>query len=261
MNFKNLVKSILPVFILEYYRSHRIYVEEFSFHGPLSIKSDIEKKYKLQGDLLEIFVNNRDGMVHKWHHYIPLYERYFSPYREEKLRFLEIGVSEGGSLEMWRKYFGPKAIIFGIDINPECAKFDGQAGKVRIGSQGDKDFLERVVSEMGGVDIILDDGSHHMKYIPTTLEILFPHLSNGGIYMIEDLHTAFWKEFGGGYGNRKNFFNYIFDVINDMHSWYHKKGIRKMGIGDDCSGVHIHDSIVVLEKGNVFPPVHSKVQG
>ena len=75
---------------------------------------------------------------------------------------------------MWRKYFGESAIIFGIDIDPSCAKFNGIAGQVRIGSQIDKIFLDSVISEMGGVDIILDDGSHHMNNIAPTFKHLFP---------------------------------------------------------------------------------------
>jgi hypothetical protein len=95
-----------------------------------------------------------------------LYDRYFSPFRGRKTRFLEIGVNKGGSLQLWRKYFGDDAIIFGININPDCEKLNGLAGQVRIGSQIDRPFLESVIKEMGGVDIVLDDGSHHMQHIP-----------------------------------------------------------------------------------------------
>ena len=52
---------------------------------------------------------------------------------------------------------------------------------------------------MGGIDIVLDDGSHNMKDIIVSLESLFPMLNDGGVYMIEDLHTAYWRKFGGGY--------------------------------------------------------------
>ncbi len=73
---------------------------------------------------------------------------------------LEIGVSKGGSLALWRKALGDRATIFGIDIDPKCAEFDGKFAKVRIGSQADASFLKSVVDEMGGVDLVLDDGSH-----------------------------------------------------------------------------------------------------
>ena len=109
-------------------------IEEFSFTKNLNIREDIERKYNFSGALLDIFVANKDNVVHKWHHYIPLYDKYFSNFRNRQVRFLEIGVSKGGSLQMWRKYFGEDAIIFGIDIDPECEKYNGLGGQVRIGS-------------------------------------------------------------------------------------------------------------------------------
>ena len=105
---------------------------------------------------------NEGVKVHKWHHYLPLYDRYFGQYRGTPVKFLEIGVNNGGSLQMWRRYFGPDAVICGIDINPDCAQYDGQSGMVRIGSQDDPEFLASVIEEMGGIDAVLDDGSHRM---------------------------------------------------------------------------------------------------
>ena len=71
------------------------------------------------------------------------------------LRFLEIGVSHGGSLEVWRKYFGPDAVIHGLDIDPQCAYVvPPSVARVHIGSQGDKELLRRVVEEM--IDEFID---------------------------------------------------------------------------------------------------------
>ncbi|MEB3324897.1 MAG: hypothetical protein VKM17_06120 [Cyanobacteriota bacterium] len=92
---------------------------------PSGIKKDIYEKYGDCGGLLEIFASNTGPVVHKWHHYIPLYDRYFSSFRGRKIKFLEIGVSKGGSMQMWRKYFGEDAIIYGIDIDPACERFNG----------------------------------------------------------------------------------------------------------------------------------------
>lgn len=231
----------------------------FNFDKASDVKEDIKEKYGHDSDLLELFVTNKGYIVHKWHHYIPLYDRYFSSFRGRKIRFLEIGVSQGGSLQMWRRYFGEDAIIFGIDINPECEKYNGLAGQVRIGSQTDQLFLESVVKEMGGIDIVLDDGSHHMEHVPATLKYLFPHLCYGGIYMIEDLHTAYRRKFGGGYRAKKNFFRFLMDLADDMHHWYHSEELKQAVISTDCSGIHIHDSIAVLEKNKVYSPVHSKI--
>jgi hypothetical protein len=105
-----------------------------------------------------------------------------------------------------------------------------------------------VVSEMGGIDIVLDDGSHRMEYIEASLKILFPKLNNSGIYLIEDLQTSYWKNFGGGFDKKSNFFNTIRKFINDIHHWYHPVGNHKEMISAYCSAIHIHDSIVVLKK-------------
>ena len=238
--------------------SHVRPFSSFAFEGE-DIRTDIEEKYHYDGRLLKIFESNHGEKVHKWHHYIPLYERYFAPYLKGRVRLLEIGVSKGGSLQVWRKFFGTDAVIFGIDIDPNCAVSNGKFGQVRIGSQDDKDFLEAVVHEMGGIDIVLDDGSHHMKHIRASLEILFPHLRDGGIYVIEDLHTSYWKDFGGGYATKNNFFNQLIYILHDMHHWYHGKKPKISKISQACTGVHIHDSFVVLEKGKVYSPVYSTV--
>jgi hypothetical protein len=263
MNFKTIVKKLLPNFLINQIRARGVQegIEQFTFrsNAALEVKTDIQEKYGHESELLNIYANNTGAIVHKWHHYIPIYDRYFSPFRNRKIRFLEIGVSEGGSLQMWRKYFGDDAIIFGIDINPKCEKFNGIAGQVRIGSQTDHVFLASVIKEMGGVDVILDDGSHDMQHIPVTLEYLFPHMNYGGIYMIEDLHTAYWKGYSGGYRSKRNFFRYAMDLIDDMHHWYHNNDLKQALISKDCSGIHVHDSILVLEKNKVYEPTHSQV--
>ena len=260
MNLKAIKKLLAPSFKLRRGKKRGGMDEyEFNYANPTDVKRDIQEKYGHNSDLLEIFTSNKDSIVHKWHHYIPLYDRYFSSFRGKKIRFLEIGVSKGGSLQMWRKYFGEQAVIYGIDINPECEKYNGVAGQVRIGSQVDEEFLESVIEEMGGVDVILDDGSHHMDHISVTLKSLFQHLNYGGIYMIEDLHTAYWKSFGGGYQSNKNFFGFLMELVDDMHSWYHAEELMHETVSKDCPSIHIHDSIVVLEKEKVYEPAHSKI--
>jgi len=234
-------------------------IESFRSPKNIDVRKDIKEKYNFDGELLDIFLNNKNNVVHKWHHYIPLYDKYFGSFRNRPIRFLEIGVSKGGSLQMWRQYFGDDAIIFGIDINPECKEYNGLSGQVRIGSQADEDFLVSVVAEMGGIDIVLDDGSHRMEHIVGSLKILFPKLNNSGIYLIEDLHTAYWRNFGGGFDKKSNFFNSIRDLIDDIHHWYHPVGHHKEMISNYCSAIHIHDSIVVLEKNMVHRPLHSEI--
>lgn len=210
-------------------------------------------------DISDIFWSNTGKIVHKWHHYLPIYDRYFSRFRGGPVKMLEIGVSKGGSLKMWRDYFGPEAIIFGIDIDPKCAAFDGQYASVRIGSQADADFLRGVVTEMGGVDIVLDDGSHVGRHIRASLDALFPILSENGIYMIEDLHTAYWQNYDGSQSSPHNFMKVVKQLVDDIHHWYHLRGETVLATAGKLGGMHIHDSIVVLDKVTQTEPRQSQV--
>lgn len=236
-------------------------MKRYRFPEDGDVAADIRERYGFDGDLLEIYAGNDGVRVHKWHHYLPLYDRYFARYRGTAVKFLEIGVNNGGSLQMWRRYLGPDAVLCGIDINPDCAQYDGHSGMVRIGSQDDPDFLAKVVTEMGGVDVVLDDGSHRMAHIDTSLRVLFPMLSQGGTYMIEDLHTAYYPRFGGGLDAAGNFFNTVRRMIDDMHSWYHgKQRLAVPELAQEFNGLHIHDSVVVIDKAAPQRPTHSRVQ-
>lgn len=150
------------------------------------------------GDFADLFFEHDGRLVQKYVHYLSIYEKYFAAHRGNPVRFLEIGVDQGGSLQLWRKYFGPKAVIFGIDIVEQCRTVADADVRVRIGSQRDPLFLRAVVEEMGGVDIIVDDGSHQASDQRITFKTLFPLLSDGGVYIVEDLHTAYWFSYGGG---------------------------------------------------------------
>ena len=122
MSLKEMIKSLVPQFILDARRARIRGIGEFTFNEDFDVKDDIRHKYGYDGYLLHLFADNKKYVVHKWHHYIPIYDRYFSSFRGRKVRFLEIGVSKGGSLQMWRAYFGKDAIIFGIDIDDEVMK-------------------------------------------------------------------------------------------------------------------------------------------
>lgn len=206
----------------------------------------------------DLFWAHSGSVVHKWHHYFRIYDRHFGPFRGRPFRMLEIGVSKGGSLAMWRKYFGPEATIFGIDIDPKCAAFDGEHASVRIGSQDDPDFLRKVVEEMGGVDVVLDDGSHDSVHIRKSFETLYPLLADGGVYFVEDLHAAYWPKFSGGYESPLSFMNDVKTMIDDMHHWYHSRGQHIEAAANRLAGLHIYDSIVVLDKAEISPPRHTK---
>ncbi len=218
----------------------------------------------------EVFLAHEGQVAHKWDHYLPVYEQLLGRYAEgfvdenggrRPLRFLEIGVSEGGSLEVWRKYFGPEAVIHGLDIDPKCAfVVPDSVARVHIGSQDDGELLRRVVREMGGVDVVLDDGSHVASHQRATFDVLWPLLAEGGVYICEDLHTAYWPGYEGGLHRPGQFISVAKALVDGMHRWYarmpdtqlHRSGQHEV------RAVHFYDSVVAIEKVRRKPPTWTK---
>lgn len=201
------------------------------------------------GDIERMIYGHKGRIIDKWTHYPAIYERHFASFRGKPVTMLEIGVYMGGSLELWRSYFGPDATIFGIDIDPQCASRVDPPNQVRIGSQGDPLFLASVIGEMGRPDIILDDGSHIAEHQAASFRALFPSLKNGGLYVIEDAHTSYWRDFQGGYRRAGTAVELAKRLIDDMHHWYHAKGGNP-----EIAGLHIYDSVIVIEKGRKDSP-------
>ena len=140
------------------------------------------------------------------HGYTDHYQRIFSPIRKKKLTVLEIGVggfedpyAGGESLRMWRDFF-PNSMIYGIDIFDKHG-IDGERIKTFKGDQSSVDFLDALIAQIGHPDIIIDDGSHQNQHVITSFNSLFPHLSDNGIYVIEDLYSSYWQLMGGGWRN------------------------------------------------------------
>lgn len=149
--------------------------------------------------LREIFYSHDGNLIHKWDHYFEIYEMYFEKYRGKEINLLEIGVSQGGSIEMWKKYFGENLKLYSVDINPACQQFTSQTTQLFIGSQEDPSFLNKLRDELPEMDIIIDDGGHTMRQQILTFEYLFLKLKENGIFFVEDTHTSYWNTFGGAY--------------------------------------------------------------
>ena len=207
------------------------------------------------GAMETLFFENKGRLAHKWVHYLPVYDRVFAPFKDKAPRMMEIGVSFGGSLEMWRNYFGPKATIFGVDINPDCAARCDPPNQVRIGSQADPAFLRQVVAEMGGLDIVLDDGSHFATHQRASFEALWPLLAPGGLYMIEDTQTAYWPWMEGGYRRPGSAIEMVKSLIDDQHGWYHARR-QKFAPREEIGEIRVFDSIFVIDKTLRLRPGH-----
>jgi ubiquinone/menaquinone biosynthesis C-methylase UbiE len=146
----------------------------------------------------------------KFHNYTKIYEKYFESIRDSEVNLLEIGVSRGGSLDLWERYFQNGKFV-GVDINKDCLKYKNNRSEVRIGNQFDKTFLTSVCSELGPFDIIIDDGYHSSDSIIIGFETMWPYLKSGGFYVIEDIHCVYIQEPG-----RKlmEYFNSLLGHIN-----------------------------------------------
>ena len=203
-------------------------------------------------DLWADFLANQGKVIHKWEHYFAIYERHFGPWRGRSLTFLEIGVARGGSLSMWRRYFGPLAKIVGIDIDPRCRAHEGDGIAVRIGDQSDAGFFASVVEEFGAPDIVLDDGSHRMADLRASFDCLYPLMPKNGVYMVEDLHTAYWAKFGGGLGHPDSFIEFAKAKIDALNADHAKGAIAPDAFTRDTLGISFYDSLVVFEKGQVW---------
>ena len=164
---------------------------------------------------------------------------------------LEIGVSRGGSLQMWQRFLGPMATLIGIDIDASCAKHEDDNIFVRIGDQSDKSFLQSVSQEFGPPDIVIDDGSHVMADINATFEYFYPRLPKNGIYIVEDLHTAYWEEFEGGIENPDTFINRSKNFIDKLNADHSRGVIEADFMSKNTFGISFYDSVVVFERGSI----------
>ena len=210
-------------------------------------------------DLEKYFRNNNNRLIHKWNHYFDIYERHFNRFRNKEIVILEIGVSQGGSLQMWKDYFGDKAKIFGIDIDPRCKKLEEENIKIFIGSQSDRKFLRKIKETIPMVDILIDDGGHYMDQQIVSYEELFSHIKNNGVYLCEDLHTSYWPKWGGGHKKSDTFIEYSKNFIDYLHAFHSKQSSLKVNsFTRSADSIHYYDSIIVIEKRNREKPLSLK---
>ena len=129
-------------------------------------------------------------------HHIKHYNKLFREIRFKKIRLLEIGIGghdleyyKGGSLLMWKHYF-LFSKVYGLDIINKDYNLFPRINSF-VGSQTSEDTLNNIVEKMKTINVIIDDGSHYNEHILFTFKFLFKHLSNDGIYIIEDIKMPF----------------------------------------------------------------------
>ena len=168
----------------------------------------------LNSRLFKIYKNLKYESL-KCNTYFQVYEELFSKYIGKEIVFVEIGVLHGGSLFMWKEYFGNKARIIGIDLHPKAKELEKYGFDIFIGSQSDINFWKDFYTKVGKIDILLDDGGHENNQQIITLNESIPNIKDGGIILTEDTHTSYFKKFGNP--SKYSFINYtkyLVDVVN-----------------------------------------------
>ena len=209
----------------------------------------------------ELFDQHQGNLIHKWDHYFEIYDRHFKDYQDKEVVVLEIGVSQGGSIDLWKKFFGSKLRYYGIDINPKCKELEAENVTIFIGSQSDVEFLTKVKTLIPELDILIDDGGHTMKQQIVSFENLYEKVKFGGLYLCEDNHTSYWFEFGGGMKKKGTYLEYVKNLIDVMHLWYAGKNanIPNKQLKESIYAIHIYNSIVVIEKEKIPKPFDKQI--
>jgi cephalosporin hydroxylase len=184
------------------------------------------------------------------HFYMDNYEKLLGSWREKEFTLLEIGVASGASIKMWREAF-PKARIYGMDINPDCA---GEG--IFIGSQTDKSFLDSVLAQTGPLDVVIDDGSHMGTDIINTFKMLLSLINSGGLYCVEDCHCFYEPHYSGGKQNngRTEVYNFFSDIPYHIDvAGRGMSGSQEFAINYPSSPVSVPEYSRLIRSMHVFP--------
>lgn len=179
--------------------------------------------------------------IWKWIHYFDIYHRHFQKFVGQEVHLIEVGIFSGGSLDMWKDYFGPQCHVYGVDIEPACKAYEDARTHVFIGDQGSRDFWREFKKQVPRVDILVDDGGHKAHQQIATLEEILPHLRPGGVYLCEDvvgLHNRFAAYVAG-----------LADNLNDMsHKNAEILAVDSNGMQRMIHSIHTYPFVTVIEK-------------
>jgi hypothetical protein len=175
------------------------------------------------GGFSQAFFSHAGRVSDKWQQYLAVYSSELDHLRAagQPVRLLEIGVQNGGSLEVWENYLPAGSTILGLDVNPEVGQLSFASDRiaVKVVDATDRTALEDALGNRT-FDVIVDDGSHLCQDVITTFDILFDHLAPCGKYFIEDLHTSYYPTYNGGYrrpGSSIEWLKSLADALNLDH--------------------------------------------
>jgi 23S rRNA U2552 (ribose-2'-O)-methylase RlmE/FtsJ len=223
----------------------------------------------MQPTVRELFEQHDGYISDKWSSYLDVYDEVFKPYRFLPVRILEIGVQNGGSLQIWSKYFPNATVIVGCDIDRRIENLDpGEKIKLLVGDISSSTTVERLKLISPAFDIIIDDGSHRSEHIIAAFDRLFPLISPGGCFLAEDLCCSYWRSHKGrvlGSFSSIEYLKRLVDAINLDHwagRWKLKllasllspisyRKLKQMSLGDlhdQIRSLKFYNSICVIEK-------------
>ena len=210
-------------------------------------------KRQAQSPMTRYFFGNKAGRpLDKWPHYFPIYERFLDKYVGSEARVLEIGVFRGGGLDLLADYLGPSVRLVGMDIDETARDLADPKFPVFLGDQSDPHDLLSLQEQHGPFDVIVDDGGHTVKQQVVSAETLFPLLRDGGVYLIEDVHTSYWSEYLDA--GDDNLLDWARARLDDVNA-HHFSREQDLNVWQRClRAVHVFDSMVVLEKAESYPP-------
>ncbi len=208
-----------------------------------------DKGNEKRNDLREFFYARNSGPgIWKWDHYFDIYERHFGKFREKDIHVLEIGVYSGGSLDMWREYFGKGATIYGVDIQPECKAYERDGVRIFIGDQSSEAFWSIFRTEVPKLNIVIDDGSHKARHQLLTMKMLYEYLVPGGVYLCEDIHGYPTNEFA-------NEIYLLAGKLNDHRGFVKNRDDPKRRLAKEpthfqatINSIHLYPYVAVIEK-------------
>ncbi|WP_372366546.1 class I SAM-dependent methyltransferase [Candidatus Uabimicrobium sp. HlEnr_7] len=192
--------------------------------------------------LWEYFQNKSGNGIWKWEHYFDIYHKHFQHFIGKKVSILEIGVYSGGSLEMWRSYFGDNCQVYGVDIEPACKNYENSYTNVFIGDQEDRSFWKQIKQDIPEVDIVIDDGGHMTEQQRITLEEMLPFINPGGVFLCEDVHGRFHR-----------FASFAASLTSDLHLKTSTSAFtaNTSSFQESIKGIFFYPYVVVIEK-NLF---------
>ena len=174
--------------------------------------------------------------------YFDVYDDLLKKYVDQEIVFVEVGILNGGSLFMWRDFFGPKARIIGIDLNPEVKRFEKDGFEIFVGDQEKPSFWKDFFKKVGKIDILLDDGGHTNNQQIITTQNSIENINDSGLLIVEDTHASYMKEFGNP--SQDSFVNYAKKNIDYINYRFPNIGEIKELFYNNVFSIIFYESII-----------------